>query len=97
MVGGRLDLHGRNYNSFKHLWRSRTHRPSVTDLDALRQEVESALANHPPRQRPGLATAWVLISEFMDDQGEKWLTHYRLRRRDDVVDARRNVVGRAQR
>ena len=44
------------------------------ELQSLRADTEEALSRHTPFQRPAVLTSWVVIAEFMDEDGKKWLS-----------------------
>ncbi len=41
----------------------------------LRGDIDNALAKHPPHERTdSMTTGWVIVAEFMDSDGKKWLS-----------------------
>jgi hypothetical protein len=44
------------------------------DSDPAREAVHAAIQEHLPRGADAVLTGWVLVAEWMDHSGERWLS-----------------------
>jgi hypothetical protein len=46
----------------------------VTDSGDPRDAIHAAIQEHAPRGEDAVLTGWALVAEWMDHEGERWLT-----------------------
>jgi hypothetical protein len=46
----------------------------VDDSDPAREAIHAAIQEHAPRGEDAVLTGWALVAEWMDHDGERWLS-----------------------
>jgi hypothetical protein len=72
--GEPLRLPGRRGDRARRRQRGRGILTADGERDAVREAISEAIQRHIPKGRDALLTGWTLVAEWVDHDGDRWLT-----------------------